>query len=133
MKHLSHYLQEKQTALFDKYGVFFAFSHEQFKEQFKEGVKYCSLGPGIICPTENAKYFVAEHAMLVSQALQEDLAENGIEAIIEREYFNFETQIDNDLERVWDTVKDYPIKIEREYFNSICKKCFSKAVENDWF
>jgi hypothetical protein len=133
MKYLTDYLQEEQNALFDKYGVFFAFSNEQFKEQFKEGVKYCSLGTGIICPFENVTDFTIEHNSLVSLALQEDLAENGIEAIIEREYFNYETQFDNDLERVWDTVKDYPIEISREYFESICKKCFDKAVENDWF
>ncbi|WP_456303359.1 DUF7659 family protein, partial [Vibrio lentus] len=36
-------------------GAFFAFSNKQFDEAKKEGVKYASLGMGLICPVDNAK------------------------------------------------------------------------------
>ena len=40
--------------LFKDTGAFFAFSNEQVDEQKQEGVKYVSLGAGMICPKENA-------------------------------------------------------------------------------
>ena len=35
MKYLSEIMEEKQTELFNKYNVFFAFNNEQFKEGLK--------------------------------------------------------------------------------------------------
>ena len=54
MKYLSDYMNEKQTALFNRTNSFFAFGDKQFQEQRKEGVKYASLGNGLICPVEYA-------------------------------------------------------------------------------
>ncbi|CDT63678.1 hypothetical protein VCR4J2_750251 [Vibrio coralliirubri] len=55
MKYLSHYIQTKQTQAFNEAGAFFAFSTKQFDEAKKEGVKYASLGMGLICPVDNAE------------------------------------------------------------------------------
>ncbi|MGR5097050.1 DUF7659 family protein, partial [Vibrio maritimus] len=46
MKYLSDYTQEKQTALFNETGAFFAFSNQQFDEAKKDGVKYCRITMG---------------------------------------------------------------------------------------
>jgi len=55
--------QEKLTILLDKYGVFFAFSNEQFLENkipLKEGEKYVSIGAGGYLPNSNAALFSKE-------------------------------------------------------------------------
>ena len=43
MKYLSSYTQDKQTALFDETGAFFAFSQQQFDDAKIEGLIYVSL------------------------------------------------------------------------------------------
>ena len=59
MKYLSDYMNDKQSALFDQYGVFFAFSQEQFLAARKEGVKYVDVPlivgvkPNEVVPYEN--------------------------------------------------------------------------------
>ncbi|WP_422938945.1 DUF7659 family protein, partial [Vibrio harveyi] len=58
MKYLSDYTNEKQTVLFDQLGAFFAFSNEQFNAAKKEGIKYVSLGFGMIVPESNASALV---------------------------------------------------------------------------
>ena len=52
--------EEKLSVLLDKYGVFFAFSNEQFTENktpLKEGEKYVSIGAGGYIPKSNAVLF----------------------------------------------------------------------------
>ena len=73
MKYLSNYMEDRQTALFDRLGVFFAFSKGQFDEGKKEGVKYCSLGSGMICPKDNAKELIDELDRIVKECIQQDL------------------------------------------------------------
>ena len=48
MKYLSDYMEEKQTALFNRTGTFFAFSQKQFEEGRKDNVKYVNLGQGML-------------------------------------------------------------------------------------
>ena len=50
MTTLTFNMQEKMTALFNKYGVFFAFSDEQFLRQRVEGVEYTTFGAGSVVP-----------------------------------------------------------------------------------
>ena len=50
--------QDKLSAIFEKYGIFFAFSNEQFNSQKKEGVTYVRGVGGMLIPKENAKDFV---------------------------------------------------------------------------
>jgi hypothetical protein len=44
----------KKEFKFSDYGAFFAFGDKQFNEQKKEGVKYVSMGAGLICPKSEA-------------------------------------------------------------------------------
>lgn len=90
MKYLSHYVEAAQTKLFNETGTFFAFSNKQYEDGKKEGVEYASLGAGIICPKENVKALVAGLETINAQGIAQDLAENGKDAIIERELHNHE-------------------------------------------
>ncbi len=57
IRDLKKELQDNMTKLFDDYGVFFAFSKEQFDKQKKEGVKYLDGGAGMLIPKDVVKEF----------------------------------------------------------------------------
>ncbi len=137
MKYLSEYMEEKQTALFNQTGSFFAFGNKQFDEQKKEGVNYISMGSGLICPKENAKILSDGLDLIYIEAIREDVNENGAKAVIEREYFNHETQLTGDNLQIVAMMLPYrtqfPDQFTDEIILSVCRKCFKKAVENDWF
>ncbi|OEF77678.1 hypothetical protein OA5_16955, partial [Vibrio cyclitrophicus 1F111] len=97
MKYLSHYIQDKQTQAFNDAGAFFAFSNQQFDEAKKEGVKYASLGMGLICPVDNAKQLMTRLDSIAQEGIAEDIKENGKKAIIRRELFNHECFYTNDI------------------------------------
>ena len=54
MKTLSNYTEQAISEALSKHGAFFAFSQSQFEEQAVPGLRYCSLGSGLICPEKNA-------------------------------------------------------------------------------
>ena len=89
-KTIKQYTEEKTTALFDKTGAFFAFSTAQFDEAKKEGVKYVSMGAGLICPKENAETLIKEFNEINKAAIEQDKTDNGAETIIKRELYNYE-------------------------------------------
>jgi len=112
MKYLSEYLEDGQTAAFKKAGAFFAFSEKQFGEQKKLGVKYMSLGSGMICPEATATVMLEELDTVVKNGLAQDVADNGIDAIIVRELANHEAYYTYDLDSTIDALKDYNISDE---------------------
>ena len=119
MKYLSEYLEDGQTAAFKKAGAFFAFSEKQFAEQKKLGVKYMSLGSGMICPEATATVMMEELDVVVKNGLAQDVADNGIDAIIVRELANHEAYYTYDLESTVEALSEYDIpdgKIQ-EIFN----------------
>ena len=107
MKSLSDYTQEAQTELFNKYGVFFAFSDKQFDEAKKEGVKYSSMGAGMICPTEHCKAVWEGLSAISKEGREQDLKENGKEAIILRELYNYECYYSGDIEDAVEALEAY--------------------------
>jgi len=131
MKYLSDYANSKQTEAFNKFGAFFAFSDSQFNEKKVNGIKYTSLGAGLIAPTDNAKSLVKALNTITSEAIQADIADNGIKAIIHRELANHECQITGSYDDVIDKLEPYGITVEQikaewpEFWN-IC-------VDNDYF
>ena len=63
MKYLSEIMEEKQSQLFAKYKVFFAFSDKQFKEGMKKHNltkqdKIINIGEFMFCPSNNVKAFI---------------------------------------------------------------------------
>lgn len=137
MKYLSDYMESAQSRLWDENGAFFAFGNKQFEEKKKEGVKYASLGHGLICPTENAQKVINGLETIYQDAMRQDVEENGAEAIIRREYFNYESQIScstvDALESLAGYRKQFPELFTDWLIAHTFKKCFRDAVENDWF
>lgn len=137
MKYLSDYQEEKQSKLFEETKAFFAFGQKQFDEKKQPGVDYVHLFGGLICPKENAKQLADGLNSIYEEAKRADFAENGNIKIIEREYFNHEIQISMDKQGLVDLMQGYeeifPGQFTEEIILKVCKDCFKKAVENDWF
>ncbi|UQV24887.1 DUF7659 family protein [Vibrio sp. J383] len=121
MKYLSHYMNDKQTLVFDELGAFFAFSNEQFAAAKKEGIKYVSLGFGMIVPESNASALIEKLDEIQKEAIAQDIAENGIKAIIRRELFNHECFYSNDIRDCVEKLTDYNVSSEEIYavFNHV--------------
>ncbi|MEZ8862531.1 hypothetical protein [Vibrio sp. 10N.247.311.51] len=123
MKYLSHYTQQKQTDLFNELGAFFAFSNQQFDEAKKEGVEYCRVIAGLICPVDNAKTLVEQLDVIQKEGIKQDIEENGKEAIIRRELFNHECFYTNDISDCVEKIEEYGYSYDDIYqvFNQIRK------------
>jgi hypothetical protein len=106
-------MEEKQTKLFTETGTFFAFSDKQFEESKKEGIKYVSMGAGMICPKDQAKHLTEQLEKIYFDAIAQDIAENGIEKIIVRELHNHEYGYTFETEQTFDALKDYGITEEQ--------------------
>lgn len=124
MKTLSDYTNDAMTALFKETGSFFAFGDRQFNEKKQEGVDYCSVGGGLICPKENVKELLLELKRIHEEGIALDIAENGITAIIERELYNHEAFYTWEIDQTVDALEDYPITREQvqEVFNRLASQ-----------
>ena len=124
MKYLQDYREDKQTALFDSTGSFFAFSMKQFNEAKKEGVKYTNLGAGLICDSNHVTELVEGLDAINKAAIKQDIADNGIDGIIIRELYNHEAFYTMDIYDTFQTVKQYGIsEVEvRRLFKIECGK-----------
>lgn len=107
MKTLQDYMEERQTALFEKTGSFFCFSKSQFDEKKKEGVNYVNMDAGLVCPKETAKELNDGLELIYRESIAQDIAENGMEAIITRELYNHEAFYTHNLESTFDALEDY--------------------------
>ena len=141
MKYLQDYMETKQTHTFDKYGVFFAFSRKQLTEGKQkllnnglllENEKLTSFDSGMFCPSKNADIVFATLDTIHDEAIKQDIAENGIENIINRELGNYETQLSGDISSTVEALSDYGINEEQiqKYYKEVY---FPLCVKNDWF
>ena len=138
MKSLTDYTSEKQTELFNRLGAFFAFSTKQFEEAHDPKVKkYVNCGAGLICPKHHVEELLTELEAIHSAGIKQDIEENGPAAILEREYFNYETQLTCNTEPVKDALSDYfeqyPELFTPELIELTFKRCFKLAQKNNWF
>ena len=115
MSNLNDYTQEAITQAFDKAGAFFAFSNEQFAEKQKEGVKYVSMGAGLIAPKEHAEQLAKDIEIITKKGIELDLQENGKESIIKRELANYECYYTGGIDDCVDALSDYDITREEIY------------------
>ena len=90
MKPQSFYTENSISAATKINGAFWAFSDAQVKEQAIEGVKYVSLGSGLVCPENNAKALSVAFKQAIKAGREQDITENGKDAIIKRELYNHE-------------------------------------------
>jgi len=121
MKYLSDYMNDKQSALFEEYGVFFAFSREQFLEARKEGIKYVNVGAGMIVPKEHVEVVMKSLDEIYQNGIKQDIAENGIDAIIKRELGNYECYYTGDISDAVEALEDYGIsrdQVEKIFKNN---------------
>ncbi|MGX9522959.1 DUF7659 family protein [Vibrio mediterranei] len=123
MKYLSDYTKDKQTELYDKTGAFFAFSKEQFEDGKKEGIEYCHLFAGLICPRDTAQEVMAGLDKIQKEGIAQDIAENGKAAIIRRELFNHECFYTGDVTDCVEKLDGYGISQEEivAVYLHICK------------
>jgi hypothetical protein len=109
MKYLSDYTNQAQTELFEQCNAFFAFSNEQFAEQKKEGIKYASLGAGLICDKSKVKILVDGLETIQAAGIAKDIEENGIFNIIKRELSNYESYYTGDISDAESALKPYGV------------------------
>ena len=112
MKYLSQYMERKQTEALDKAGAFFAFSDKQFDEQkdpSRQRTDYTNAGMGMICPKDTIKTLLTELDTIYKNSIEQDIAENGLEAIIRRELDNHEASYTGSTEDTERALADYPV------------------------
>ena len=131
MKYLSDYTEAKQTALFNDCGAFFAFSQSQFDEKKKDGINYSNVGSGLICESEFCDKLIEGLENINTEAIKQDIAENGKKAIIHRELANHECQITMSIADCVNKLEFYPIT--KEEIQAEWKEFFQKCIDNDWF
>jgi len=117
MKYLRNYMEAKQTQAFKKAGAFFAFSQKQLEEgkkenDIKKGTKLIQMGGGMICPVDNSVTLKLELTQIYKESIKEDIAENGINAIIKRELNNHECYYTGNIEDCMDALSGYNITKE---------------------
>ena len=124
MTGLSKYTQDKQTNLFNKYGVFFAFSNEQLKEGLEdlkskgilnEGEKLMRLPMGMLAPSKHAQKVMNKLSKIHSDGRAQDIAENGKEKIIIRELYNYESFYTGDISDTVDALELYGFSYDDIY------------------
>lgn len=120
MKYLQDYMTERQSAAFEKAGAFFAFGDTQFKEKAIDGVKYVSLGAGLICDVNHAESLAKELDTIYKESIKQDIEENGLNAIIRRELSNHECYYTGDITDCIEKLEDYPVSPDdiRKVFNN---------------
>jgi hypothetical protein len=112
MKYLQDYMNERQTASLDKAGAFFAFSTKQFDEQKKPDTVYVNGPAGMICPKDTLSTLVTELDTIYRESIAQDIAENGLNAIIRRELNNHEAYYTRDIETTVAALTDYPVTVD---------------------
>lgn len=113
MKTLNSYTSDKISAAMEKHGTYFAFSKTQFEEKQVEGVKYVSDGSGMVCPKENYNQLIEEMNGIYAEGVKQDIAENGLTAIVKRELANYECYYTGDIEDAVDALEDYGVTYEQ--------------------
>lgn len=118
MKYLSDYTEEAKSELFKTFGAFFAFSDKQFNEQKEHGIKYVDLSFGLLAPEKTHEELIEKLDNIHHEGIKKDIEENGIPAILQREFRNHECQIAGDPEDAINALEDYhidPKKINTEW------------------
>lgn len=127
MKYLTDYIEDKNSALFDEMGAFFAFSNEQFDAKKQEGVTYVHIFSGLICPKGNAKALMDGLNAIYNDGVKQDMEENGAYAIIRRELDNHECYYTSDPTDAIEKLAEYPFPAEAvEYVFRGNRKEFEK-------
>lgn len=121
------YQETEQTKLFKKYGAFFLFGNQsEIVEKLKAkkqlfltaGImnkddKFCSMGYGLLAPTKNVPKIREGMNLIQKTKVAKDIKDNGINKIIVRELYNYETFVSYDLTDVKEALKPYNVTDEQ--------------------
>lgn len=124
MTTLHSIIQDKQTAVFEEMGAFFAFSKEQFERQREPDTKYVNLGAGLIVKKGNEVQLIDKLDSIYSDGIVEDVRINGIPKIIRRELLNHECFITMSIEDTKTALEGYGITEEQ------IRKVFGEMLES---
>lgn len=124
MKYLSDYMEEKQTALFNKTGTIFAFSDKQFEEQKVKGKQYSRLAQGMVTEKGNEIEVIEGLDKIYRDSIKQDMEENGKDKVILRELLNHEAFYVGNIEETIHKLEDYPIT--EDDISQIFQKNWSK-------
>ncbi len=116
MKYLSEIMEKKQSDLFKKNKVFFAFGNKQFKDGMKEHnipkeTKMTNMGQGMVCPSDNVKEVIEQLDIIYKESIKKDMKQ-GKNKVILRELQNHECFYVGDITDCVSKLEDYPIKKE---------------------
>lgn len=119
MKYLQDYTQEAQSELFRELGVFFAFNRDQFdngvaenRSKKPEGTNWANLGAGMFMPSSNVSEFERRHSEVVKEGIKRDLSENGHEAVILRELYNYECFYSGEIQPAVEALEGYGVSAD---------------------
>ena len=131
MNTYDHERSTKQTAVFDKYGVFFAFSSEQYQERRKAGVTYSSMGAGMLTP-KGTGGAVIDALEAINEDINAKIRENNtVKEIVFYELANRECQIVGSYEDAIEPLAD--IGINKAEIVTYWREYLNYCVENDLF
>lgn len=122
---MSQWIQQEQTKLFDRLGVFFAFSKQQFDKAKVDGVEYVTvMQMGDCVPKQHVKEFITELKRIGKEGRERELAEKGIDAIIEAELANHEAFYTGEIDDTMDALEGYNVTAEQVWavFNAVKHK-----------
>ena len=128
MKYLNDYTAQPIKEALASFGGFFAFSNKQFTDQMDKSVnKYVHLYGGLYVPKENAQALYDALEEVQQEGIKQDIKENGIPAICQRELMNHEAHLSYDCINVKSVLKEYGVTEEifqAEYnnFPDYCRK-----------
>ena len=109
MKYLEDYIEEKRTKLFKETNVFFAFGTKQFNANKKAGITYVSMRGGLFCDKRYVEKLICGLDDILTEGIEQDIKENGIEQIILRELNNHEARNSMNIDSTYKFLQHYGI------------------------
>lgn len=99
--------QKKLSVMFEEFGVFFAFSKQQFEQSRKEGVEYVRGVADMIIPKDNVK-LVGQRLKLIHEEVTSLMREHiPMEKYILYELHNHEAFYTGEMDDVLELAKSY--------------------------
>lgn len=110
MKYLNDYIEDAITEAMDKAGAFYCFGQKQFNKQKQKGVKYVSLGAGLVSPKETYEELLESMGNIIDEGRKQDLKENKRRGVVMRELNNREAFYTGDINETVEALEPYNIK-----------------------
>ena len=133
MKYLSQIMENRQSELWEKKKVFFAFNKQQFEEGMEKHYltsndKIVNMGQGMFCPSENVEDVINQMDNIYKESIKEDMKQ-GKDKVILRELSNHECFWTGDITDCVEKLENYPIT--EEEILKVYRKNYDKMTE--WY